>query len=307
MAIPSDRFAEISAFVRTAEARSFTVAADRLGLSRSAIGKSVARLERRLGVRLLHRTTRSVALTDDGRAFHERCVRLLADLDEAETMMAGRRAAPRGRLRLDLPATFGRLHVMPLVHRFLQRWPEVEVAASLTDRFSDLIEDGIDLAIRIGGDEDSRLVARHLAPHRMVTCAAPAYLATRPAPETPGDLARHACLTFGHGGRPVDWRFTEGGALRRLPVSGRLCAGNVEALRDAAVAGFGIAQLDSFVAGPDLQAGRLVPLLAAHEAAGPPIRAVYPTARQLPLRVRAFIDLLAEAWSPVPPWDRMPA
>jgi DNA-binding transcriptional LysR family regulator len=169
-----DRMKDISVFVHVAEAKSFTAAAERIGLSRSAVGKSIVRLEDRLGVRLLQRTTRSVSLTGEGAAFHERCVRLLADLDEAEMAMLSHSQAPRGRLRLDLPVSFGRLHVLPVLNDFMRKWPEISVNASFGDRYVDLIDEGVDLAIRIGSSEDSRLMTRLLAPHRLVTCASPA-------------------------------------------------------------------------------------------------------------------------------------
>ena len=177
-----DRMKDISVFVHVAEAKSFTAAAERIGLSRSAVGKSIVRLEDRLGVRLLQRTTRSVSLTGEGAAFHERCVRLLADLDEAEMAMLSHSQAPRGRLRLDLPVSFGRLHVLPILNDFMRKWPEISVSASFSDRYVDLIDEGVDIAIRIGDTEDSRLMTRLLAPHRLVTCAAPAYLESHGVP-----------------------------------------------------------------------------------------------------------------------------
>ena len=310
-----DRITDLIAFVRVADARSFTIAAELLGLSRSAVGKCVTRLEDRLGVRLLHRTTRRVSPTDEGEAFYDRCVRILADLDEAELAMASRSEQPRGRLRLDLPVSFGRLHVLPVLHRFMEAWPEVVVTVTFTDRYVDLIDEGVDLAIRIGGDDDSRLVARTLAPHRLVTCATPGYLATHGVPQTPADLAGHSCLAFTHAGRPTDWRFktpTQGAAedppagRYTMSVHGRLCASNAEALRDAALSGYGLAQLATFLIGDDLRLGRLVPVLDGYGVDGAPIRGVYPSGRHLSPKVRRFVDLLVEAWPPEPPWDRRP-
>jgi len=184
-----DRMKDINVFVHVAEAKSFTAAAERIGLSRSAVGKSIVRLEDRLGVRLLQRTTRSVSLTGEGAAFHERCLRLLADLDEAEMAMLSHSQAPRGRLRLDLPVSFGRLHVLPILNSFMHKWPEISVSASFNDRYVDLIDEGVDLAIRIGGSEDGRLMSRLLAPHRLVTCASPAYFAGRSMPQNIEQLA----------------------------------------------------------------------------------------------------------------------
>lgn len=299
-----DRIGEIAAFVRTADARSFTLAAEQLGLSRSAIGKSIARLEERLGVRLLHRTTRSVTLSDEGAVFYERCVRILADLDEAETAMATRTETPRGRLRLDLPVSLGRLHVLPILHQFMDRWPEIVVNVSFADRYVDLIDEGIDLAIRIGGAEDSRLIARTLAPHRLVTCATPDYLSAHGVPHTPDDLAGHSCVAFTHAGRPVEWRFSDSHTRRTVPIHCRFCAGNAEALKDATLAGYGIGQLATFLIGEELRTGQLVPVLGTFASEGEPIRAVYPSGRHLSPKVRLLIDLLVESWSPEPPWDR---
>ncbi|MEW6640138.1 MAG: LysR family transcriptional regulator [Pseudomonadota bacterium] len=299
-----DRIADIIAFVRTADARSFTLAAEHLGLSRSAIGKRIARLEERLGLRLLHRTTRSVVLSDEGRVFYERCIRILADLDETETTMATRTQTPRGRLHLNLPVSFGRLHVLPVLHRYMRRWPELAVTIGFVDRYVSLIDEGVDLAIRIGGADDSGLMARSLAPHRLVTCATPDYLDAHGIPRTIAELAHHSCLTFTHAGRASEWRFMIDGTLRTVPVDGRFSASNAEALRDAVLAGHGIGQLATFLAGDDIRAGRLVALLDQHATVGEPVRAVYPSRQHLAPKVRQFIDLLVESWSPEPPWDR---
>ncbi|MDR0253668.1 MAG: substrate binding domain-containing protein [Brucellaceae bacterium] len=218
--------------------------------------------------------------------------------------MATRKQEPRGRLRIDVPFSFGRMHVLPVLHRFMADWPDLAVSVSFSDRYVDLIDEGIDLAIRIGGADDSRLMTRTLAPHRLVTCATPEYLAARGVPKVLEELSGHSCLTFMHGGKVADWRFAVEGNLRTLPVQGRFCAGNAEALRDGVLAGYGIGQLATFLIGDDLRAGRLVPVLDAYAVNGEPIRAVYPSPRHLSPKVRRFIDLLAESWSPQPEWDR---
>ena len=299
-----DRVIDLQVFVRVAELRSFTQAAEHLGLSRSAVGKSIGRLERGLGVRLLHRTTRSVSLTDEGASFHARCAAILADLEEAEALMAERADGPRGRLRLDMPVSFGRLHVMPLVHAYMRRYPEVAVLVSFTDRYVDLVEEGVDLAVRIGGAEESRLIARRLASHRLVTCAAPAYLDDHGVPQVPDDLDHHGCLAFIHGGRPVPWRLMIDGRDHGQPVRGRFCASNAEVLRDAALAGYGVAQLPTFLVGADLRDGRLRSVLDGFAGQGDPIQAVYPTGRHLSPKVRTLIDMITAAWRDLPPWDR---
>lgn len=298
-----DKLSDVLAFVRAAEARSFTLAAERLGLGRSAVGKRIARLEERLGARLLHRTTRTISLTEEGSRFFERCTSILAELDAAEADATARDTDPKGCLRLDLPVSFGRLHVLPVVNRFLAEWPELRANVSFSDRYIDLIEEGVDLTIRIGGATDSTLVTRTLAEHRRITCASPSYLDSRGVPRTLEDLEQHDCLNFSHGGRPSDWFFRNGAASLKLAVNGRLRMDNAEAVRDAAVAGQGISQLATFLIGDELRAGRLVEVLATFSAPGEPIRALYPTARHLSPRVRRFIDALATAWDPTPPWD----
>ena len=298
-----ERMKDISAFVHVAEAKSFTAAAESMGMSRSAVGKSVVRLEDRLGVRLLQRTTRSVSLTGEGAVFHERCIRILADLDEAEMSMLSHSQAPRGRLRLELPVSFGRLHVLPIVNRFMRKWPEISVNVSFNDRFVDLIDEGIDLAIRLGGSDDSRLMTRLLAPHRLVTCATPAYLQRYGIPTEVDQLAEHSCLAFVHGGRPVEWRYTIDGHIRSITINGRFSSSNAEAVRDATLAGYGIAKLATFLISDDLRAGRLVRVLDEVAADGPSVRAVYPSSRHLSPKVRSFIDELVDAWRPEPPWD----
>jgi DNA-binding transcriptional LysR family regulator len=299
-----ERVKDINAFVHVAEAKSFTAAAERVGLSRSAVGKCVLRLEDRLGVRLLQRTTRSVSLTSEGAVFHERCVRILADLDEAEMSMLSHSQAPRGRLRLELPVSFGRLHVLPILHEFMQKWLEISVSVSFNDRYVDLIDEGADLAIRLGGTEDGRLMTRWLAPHRLVTCASPEYFASRGVPRSVEDLAQHSCLAFVHGGRPVDWRFNMDGQIRAVAINGRFSSTNAEALRDATLAGYGVARLATFLISDHLRAGQLLPVLNQFNADGPAVRAVYPSSRHLSPKVRSFIDALLNAWRPEPPWDR---
>nr|WP_313658639.1 LysR family transcriptional regulator [Achromobacter ruhlandii] len=299
-----DHIGDVIAFVRVADAQSFTLASERLGLSRSAIGKCIARLEQGLGARLLHRSTRSVSLSDEGRLFYEHAQRILAEVDNATGAMASRQEAPRGRLRIDLPVALGRLHIMPLVADYLRQWPEVEADISFTDDYSDLVRDGIDVAIRIGGEADSRLVRRVLAPHRLVTCAAPAYLARHGAPASPDELARHQTLAYTHMGTPVPWRYASHGQDRGVAVAGRLRLGNTEALRDAALDGAGIVQLGAFLVGADLREGRLVPLLEAYAPPGAPVCAVYPHRRHLAPKVRRLIDDIAARWQHGAPWDK---
>lgn len=297
-----DHIGDVIAFIRVADAQSFTLASERLGLSRSAIGKCIARLEQGLGARLLHRSTRSVSLSDEGRLFYEHAQRIVAEVDNATGAMASRQEAPRGRLRIDLPVALGRLHILPLLADYLRQWPEVEADVSFSDEYTDLVRDGIDVAIRIGGEADSRLVRRVLAPHRLITCAAPAYLDRHGAPASPDDLARHQTLAFSHQGAPVPWRYAGQGQDRSIAVAGRLRLGHTEALRDAALAGVGIVQLGAFLVGDDLRHGRLVPLLEAYAPPGAPVCAVYPHRRHLAPKVRHLIDGIAARWAAAPPW-----
>lgn len=297
-----DHIGDLLAFVRVADTQSFTAAAEKLGLSRSAIGKCIARLEQSLGVRLLHRSTRSVSLSDDGRIFFEHAQRILSEVDSATDAMASRKQAPRGRLRIDLPVSLGRLHLMPMLRAYLRRWPDVEADVSFSDDYADLARDGIDVAIRIGGEVDSRLVRRVLAPHRLITCAAPEYLRRHGMPATPDALSQHQTLAYTHAGQLVPWRFAVQGQERHVPVAGRLRLGHTEALRDAAVAGDGIVQLGAFLVADDLRAGRLTPVLETVAPAGAPVCAVYPHRRHLSPKVRLLIDEIAGVWNTDPPW-----
>ncbi|CEJ13089.1 HTH-type transcriptional regulator DmlR [bacterium YEK0313] len=300
---PIDHIGDLLAFVRVADLKSFTLAAERLNLSRSAVGKSVARLEARLSTRLVHRTTRNVSLSEEGRLFYEHALRILAEVDDAEAALAGRNGQPRGRLRLDLPVSLGRMHVLPILQEFLADWPEVEADVTYSDTFSDLVRDGIDLAIRVGGDDDSRLVRRVLAGHRLIVCASPAYLARRGTPATPDMLAGHDTLVFTHAHLPMPWRFASNGADHEVQVGGRMRMSSTEALRDAALAGFGLVQLGAYLVSPDIRRGALVPVLENFVRPGPPVCAVYPTRRHLSPKVRLFVDAVDRRWRVRAPWD----
>ena len=300
-----ERIEDTLAFVRAAEARSFTIAAEQLGLSRSTIGKRITRLEARLGVRLLQRTTRNVTLTDEGAVFYEHCIEILKALEAAEASMVARTMEPAGRLRIDVPVSLGRLQILPVVHAYLRQWPMVSVHISFNDRYVDLIEEGIDVAVRVGGAADSGLISRKVAPHRLVTCASPAYLERRGTPETLDDLGAHNCVTFEHAGRAAAWRFQVDGARRMVRVRGNFASTHAEALRDATTAGLGIGQLATFLISDELRTGQLVPVLDRHATEGEPLSIVYPVRTLLPPRVKAFVDLLERSWQPTPPWDRL--
>ncbi|MGF6769948.1 DNA-binding transcriptional LysR family regulator [Paraburkholderia sp. GAS199] len=294
---------DIATFVSVVKAGSFTAAGQQLGITRSAVGKIVARLEARLQVRLLHRTPHSLGLTDDGAVFYARCTQILDDLEETETAMAVRSATPTGTLRISLPIALGHRQVLPIIESFLAQWPAVSAEVSFSDRFVDLVDEGFDVAIRVGEPKpDSRLIARTVATQKLLTCASPAYLAKRGVPATPADLAQHDCLHFVSAGRPQPWVFA-GTDQALVDTDSRLKMDSAEALIAAAVNGAGIVNMPTYLLADDLRHGRLQSLLQAFAIEPLPIRAIYPTRRHLTPKVRLFIDCLLEAWQPVPPWE----
>jgi DNA-binding transcriptional LysR family regulator len=300
-----DRLAALEAFVRVAECGSFSKAADRLHSSKSVVSRQVSALETELGARLLHRTTRALTLTEAGRSYFERAARILADLAEASASVGQLQAAPRGRLRVSAPMSFGYLHLAPALPDFLDRYPDVELELVMNDRSVDLVDEGFDMAVRIGTLEDSSLVARKLAPMRRTVFASPAYLQARGTPASPDDLRAHECLCYSNLGLSQEWRFVRpDGRPWPVEVHGRLHANNGDALRAAALRGFGLAVLPSFFVGRDLQSGALVSVLEEFMPQDSALYAVYPHARHLSPKVRAFVDFLAERFGPFPYWDR---
>ncbi len=296
----------ITAFVQAADAGGFTLAAERLGLSKSGIAKSVARLEERLGIRLFNRTTRRFVLTVEGQAFYESCVRVLAELESAEAVLTAHRLRPRGRLRVDLPVVFGRRWVVPILIDIGERYPDLSLEVSLTDRRIDLIEEGIDLVIRIGDLEDSTtLVTRRLGIQQSVLCASAAYLKERGCPTSLDDLDAHSCIVFGRGGQTLPWWFLNprGEPFAKM-VAGRLSFNHSDAICDAALAGRGIALLSTWLIADYLREGRLVTVLPDIATRGFPIHALWPHARQMSPKIRVVVDELVERFLPEPPWDR---
>jgi DNA-binding transcriptional LysR family regulator len=297
------RFDTILAFVRVAETGSFSEAARRLNLSKSMISRQVSALEADLGVRLLHRTTRSLSPTEAGRAYLERCQRIIADLDEANQLVSHLQAVPRGKLRVSAPLSFGISHLAACLPAFLERYPEIQLDMGFTDRHVDLVEEGWDVAVRIGRLADSSLIVRRLAPIRRVVAAAPAYLERRGVPRRPEDLAAHDCLS--HNGQiQSEWRFQGAdGKPVHLEVEGRFHADNGDVLRVMALAGLGVVTLPSFFLGDDIRAGRLVQVLEDAVPLDAALHAVYPHGRHLSPKVRAFVDFLAQMFGPEPYWD----
>ena len=278
-------------FVRVAESGSFTAAAAQLGLSVSAVAKAVDRLEQDLGVQLLARSTRKLALNDSGREFYARCVRILNDIEDAESTLRGARETPRGRLRMVLPILFGRLTFFPHIAEFNARYPEIVLGVSLDDHPVDLIEHGLDLAVRVGELNDSRYVARMLNRGPRLTAAAPAYLKRHGEPRTPQDLAAHNCILTASD--PV-WPFNVGGRRVEVAVKGNLVVTGGDALREATLLGLGIAQSNWWTFRHDLAAGTLTAMLEKFAVQGRPISVVYPPTRHVPRKLRVMIDFLVE-------------
>ncbi|MBY5553642.1 LysR family transcriptional regulator [Rhizobium leguminosarum] len=294
--MPRTNLNDILIFMAVVDAGSFIAGGQAVGLSRSAAGKAVIRLEDRLGVRLLNRTTRTLSLTEEGRMFYERGLRILVSVDEAEASVAGQDSTPRGVLRLTVDDAFGRLVVLPLLEKYLRAWPDIQVEVSFTDRLADIVEEGFDLAIRVGATAtDTRLVSRVIATYKARLCASPSYLAERGEPRDVDDLAVHDCLISAGRNQRQGWRFRgEGGSWIKAQGRSRLRLDSGEAIRDAALAGLGIALLPDFLVTDDLAAGRLRQILADFETDDAKIVTLYPDKRLLEPRVRRFIDLIVE-------------
>jgi len=297
----------MSVFSKVVQAGSLSAAARELGVSPAVVSRTLAGLEAGLGVRLVNRTTRSLHLTDEGASYYETCLRILADIDEADAAVSSRRVEPQGVLKVALPASFGHKHIAPLVPRFAERYPKVELALSLSDRSVSLVEEGFDLAIRIAELKDSSLAARKLAPNRRVVCASPAYLRQHGEPKSPQDLATHNCLiATWEQGMAMTWEYkTPVGKRGSVRVTGRYACDNWEVLREWAVAGLGVALKSTWDVRKHLEDGSLVPLMPGYDfSSDVGIYAVYPHRRHLPAKTRVFIDFLAESFGPEPYWDQ---
>jgi DNA-binding transcriptional LysR family regulator len=295
---------EMAVFSRVVATGSLSSAARELGLSPALVSRRIAALEARLGVRLLHRTTRSLRLTDEGANYLDTCSRVLAEIAEADAAVGAGRVEPQGTLKVAIPASFGNRHIAPLIPAFAARYPKVQLALSLSDRAVNIIEEGFDLAIRIAHLEDSSLAARKLAPNRRVVCASPAYLGRHGTPRTPQDLARHNCLTTRDFAMTWDYTGPDGkpGSVR---VAGRYACDNWEVLREWALAGLGVALKSTWDVRRHLEDGSLVSLCPGYTfGADVAIYAVYPHRRHLPAKTRAFIEFLADSFGPEPYWDR---
>ena len=293
-----DRLTALQVFAQVVESGSFAKAAAKLGLSTSAVSRHVAELEAHLQTRLLNRTTRRVSLTETGRAFYERTVQLLADLEEAEREASRAAVVPRGVIRLTTAVNFGVRHLAPAIAEFLAKHGELRFDVSLSDRIVDLVEEGFDLAIRIGGPGPQNLVARKLGETRVMLCASPAYLAAHGTPQVPEDLERHNCFTYEYVSPRNVWHFRDpSGRERQVRVSGNLHSNNGDLAAEVAARGGGIVFEPAFIVGPEVRAGRLVPLLQDFVPPPVPIFAVYPSRKHLSAKVRAFVDFLVERFA----------
>ena len=298
----------MQAFVRVVEHGAFGRAADALDKSRASITEAVGQLEKHLGVRLLNRTTRRLSLTDEGRCYYEDCVRLLDQVAETEDRLSGARLAPRGRLRVSVPQSFGDRIFFPALARFMAQYPELNVELVITDRAVNLVEEGIDCAMRgVEIPDDADLVAKKLSETCWITCASPAYIEASGIPDSIDDLASHECIRFisPSTGRARDWVFVADGKPRTLVPAGRLNLTSLDGVLDAAVAGLGVAQLPDAVAYQAFVEGQLSPLLTEFIAPAPALVLVYPGNRYVTAKVRVFSEFFADVFPREGWWSLM--
>ncbi len=291
---------DIVVFTKVVETRSFTGAAEQLGLPKSTVSRKLAQLEERLGVRLVQRTTRKLALTEIGEAYYERCARIVADVAAAEQLVTDMQASPRGRVRVTAPVDLSTWYLGAICAGFTAHHPEVTVELEATDRVADLIEEGFDVAVRFGALTESTLIARRLCRIEMLPVAAPAYLARRGAPATVEDLDDHDRVLFTPNARVQSWTLVQDDASYELGRPARFASNNVGAVRDAVLAGAGISVLAEFMVAADIAAGRLVPVLPGWGGRPIDVHAVYPARQNLPPRLSLFLDHLGKALDPAP-------
>jgi len=291
-------------FAQVAEAGSFSGAARRMGLSRSAVSKAVASLEKTLGSRLLNRTTRHLSMTEVGAAYAEHCQRIHQEVLLARQVVDSLHTTPRGTLRVAASVAFGTLHIAPALSDFLNLYPEIDIDMTIIDRPVDLAEEGYDVVIRVCETPPENMIARRISPAASRLCATPGYFARHGTPQRPEDLASHNCLDYIHSGDKGTWRFTGPKGEITVPVSGRLRINDDDALSQAVLGGLGLALLPTFLIGKDLQAGRLRTVLSEYIPIKRHVYAIYLPTRHLALKVRAFVDFLAERFGPDPYWDQ---
>jgi LysR family transcriptional regulator for bpeEF and oprC len=291
-----DRLVSMRMFARVAETGSFSSVAREMGTTQPTVSKQVAALEKTLGAKLLHRSTRRLSLTEDGSDYYERCVRILNEVEEAEANVGQMQARPTGRLRVNIPVAFGRLHVVPRIWGFMRAYPGIEVELILNDRFVDLVVEGVDLAIRVGPATDATVRARRLGGTPQVTIGTPAYFEKHGEPETPADLARHNCILYTLSATPHEWHFRGPEGVERVRIKGTFSANYSEAVRDAVKNELGIAVLPTWLLGDDLETGVLRTTLDTYRPNPLEIHAVYPATRYVPSKVRCFVDYFIHAF-----------
>jgi len=300
-----DRLENMRTLVRVVDHGGISAAAERLGVAKSAVSRRIGELEAHLGAQLFRRTTRSMTLTDTGRSFYERCVAILADVEEAEQAVSQEHRTVRGRLRVAMPVSFGLAHLGPALADFLQLHPDVELDLDLNDRQVDVVQEGFDVVVRIAALADSSLIARRLTTIRLLPCASPAYLERHGRPQTPAELADHRCLVYSNSPDPTLWRCVDAeGASHDVRVRPYLQVNNGDLARELSVAGHGIVLSPTFITYQDLAAGRLAALLTDCRWPAVNAYALYPPTRHLSRRVRAFVDFLAERFPEEPYWER---
>ena len=296
-----DRFELIESFVMVAQKLSFVEAANSLQIEPSALSRRIRRLEKRLGVRLLNRNTRRVALTEAGVLYLSHCTEVLAKLDEADAIVSHFSAEPRGLLRVTLPVSFGQRQIAPALPEFLNRYPQINLDLLFTERVVDVVEESIDVAIRVGQLQDSQLVVQRLAPNRCILCASPTYLKKYGSPQTPKELEQHSCLIFP--GFGDIWHFSRQNQQIAVRVKGKLRGNNGEALYQAVLAGCGIVLIPTFMAGDPLRTGQLETVLDDWKVPTTDIFAVLGVGQYIPAKTQVFVDFLAERFRDPPDWD----
>jgi DNA-binding transcriptional LysR family regulator len=282
-------------YVAVIDGGSFAAAADRLGVSRAMVSKQVQKLEEHLGTRLMNRTTRRLSMTETGRVFYERSVQIAADVEEAEQIAGENTRSPQGVLRVTIPLSYGQHRLAIILGAYTQAYPMVQLDISLSDRKVDLVEEGFDVAIRIGALPQSDLIAKKIGGAHSIACAAPDYLSRFGTPKTPDDLSNHACLGYSLTGGGADWRLESASGPVIVPIAGPMKADNGDIIRLAAIAGAGIAFQPGFIVDEDIAAGRLVRVLPGWQSAEMGINALYPSRKHLSAKVRTFVDFVAAA------------
>lgn len=297
-----DRFQAMQVFLRVVDANSFTRAAESLGLPRTTVTTTIQGLESMLNVRLLNRTTRRLSLTPDGTSYYDRCVRILADLEETEMSFRNVERKPKGRLRIDAPSSIGRLILIPRLCEFHQRYPDIELVIGMGDRPVDMVQEAVDCVIRIGQLQDSTMVARRIGTFQTVTCAAPGYLERHGMPHTLEDLKQHRAVNYfsSRTGRNIDWDFIVDGVTTEMKMEGMVAVNDAEAYVACAVQGFGLIQSARYMVLPQLESGELVEVLPDLSSTPMPISAVYLHNRHLSPKVRVFVDWVAELFASCP-------